>query len=52
MDRGMDQCGGETSSTDMINEHGNLTLALLLPRGCLAAAEGPKSGRLAASGNL
>ena len=31
----MDQYGGETSSIDMINEYGNLTLAVLFPRGFL-----------------
>jgi len=50
MTREIDQCGGETSGVDM---GGNLNLAVLLPRGCLAGqrclrywADGPRSGRL------
>ena len=52
MARGTDQCGGETSSTNIINEYGNLALACgaaptRLPRGMQtleASANGPRSG--------
>ena len=42
MARGTDQCGGETSSINIINEYGNLTLTVLLPRGCLAGCRRPR----------
>ena len=54
-----DQCGGETSSAGMVNEHGSLTLAVRLPCGCLVgnrrpifSAYGSKYSPLAASMNL
>ncbi len=58
MARGTDQCGGETSSTNIIDWYGDFTLAVPLPRGCLAGCRRPRVlqtvrgvGQLAASVN-
>ena len=51
MARGTDQCGGETSSINIINEYGNLTLTVLLPRGCLAGCRRPRVLQTVASVN-